>query len=171
VRTENVWHGQHGAVILGPTEARVARYLDDLTRHGLVTVRTAELADRLRLERSEAYRVLARMRALGLFGIEDDRSGSRGGRRVWRTGRPRAESGLDAGRHRIAWSRVVAWSRARRARLVAHHLRRTAPAHPGSGSPATSAAGVSPAPAAGGSFADMLRQYGAGGLLDAWGIT
>jgi hypothetical protein len=170
VRTENVWHGQHGAVILGPTEARVARYLDDLTRHGLVTVRTAELADRLRLERSEAYRVLARMRALGLFGIEDDRSGSRGGRRIWRTSRTVPDSTLDAGRHRIAWSRIVAWSRARRARLVAHHARRSVPAHPGT-TPATSAAGVSPAPAAGGSFADMLRQYGAGGLLDAWGVT
>src|SRR5690348_14224237 len=47
------WHGRAGSVILGPTEARVARYLESATRHGRVTIRTVDLASRLQLERSE----------------------------------------------------------------------------------------------------------------------
>jgi hypothetical protein len=169
MKAKRVWRGQHGSVILGPTEDRVARYLHDLTRHGLITIRTLELARRLDLERSEAYRVLGRLRALGLFGVANDQGGQRGGRRIWRTERAGTASGLDAGRHRIAWARVVAWSAQRRARVIAAiHTRRQGLTHPDT---ATPAAGVSPAPAAGGSLADHLRRYGAGGLLDGWGIT
>lgn len=158
-------------MILGPTEDRVARYLHDLTRHGLVTVRTMELAQRLDLERSEAYRVLARLRALGLFGVENDRGGQRGGRRIWRTERAGTASGLDADRHRIAWARVVAWSAHQRARVVAAlHLRRAATlGHVAAATPAVG--GPPPAPTAGGTFADRMRAAGAGALMDAWGIT
>jgi hypothetical protein len=185
-------------VILGPTEARVARYLEDATRHGRVTLRTVELADRLRLERSEAYRVLRRLQALGVFGIEDDRSGQRGGRRIWRTGRALGRSGLDAARHRQAWARVAGWASARRARLAAFMRdaisggRRVTPPV-GSASPAgghlrrdgrssarrsfhpvapTAPPGVLP-PTPGGAvtFADLMRGAGLGKLMDSWGVT
>lgn len=113
------WRGQAGAVLLGPTEDRVARYLEDATRHGRVTLRTAAIADRLGLARSEAYRILRTLRTLGLFGIEDDRSGARGGRRIWRTRGRRAGVALDAGRHRAAWARIAAWMRSRAGRIAA----------------------------------------------------
>jgi predicted ArsR family transcriptional regulator len=172
MKAKLVWRGQHGSVILGPTEDRVARYLHDLTRHGLVTIRTIELAQRLDLERSEAYRVLGRLRALGLFGVSNDQGGQRGGRRIWRTERAGTASGLDAGRHRIAWARVVAWSAHRRARVVAAvHMRRAA-SRAGVDTATTAGAGLSPgsAPAVG-SLAEQLRRHGAGALLDGWGIT
>jgi hypothetical protein len=169
MKAKRVWRGQHGSVILGPTEDRVARYLHDLTRHGLITIRTLELARRLDLERSEAYRVLGRLRALGLFGVANDQGGQRGGRRIWRTERAGTASVLDAGRHRIAWARVVAWSAQRRARVIAAiHTRRQGPVEPFAATPA--AAGSTP-PAAGGSLADPQPPNAPRGLLDGWGIT
>ena len=113
------WHGRRGAVLLGPTEHRVATFLEAMTRHGRITIRTADLVDRLHVERSEAYRITARLRVLGLFGIANDRSGARGGRLIWRTTTARAERrGLDSHRHHVAWARIVAWSRARRAHAL-----------------------------------------------------
>jgi DNA-binding MarR family transcriptional regulator len=141
VRARNVWRGQYGAVILGPTEDRVARYLADATSHGLVTMRTVDIADRLRLERSEAYRVLRRLQALGLYGIEDDRSGQRGGRRIWRTDGRRASVTPVGGRHRVAWARILAAMAASRARLAS--LMRTG-SHGGALSPSTGGAGAHP---------------------------
>ena len=117
------WHGRRGAVILGPTETRVARYLDDATKRGRVTIRTVELAARLQLERSEAYRITRRLRILGLFGIENDKGGTRGGRRYWRTAISRDGAALDDRRQRAAWGRIVAWARSRRYRLRALLLR------------------------------------------------
>jgi DNA-binding IclR family transcriptional regulator len=105
-------------VKLGPTEHRVAAYLADATRHGWIRIRTAELAERLGLERSEAYRVLARLRVLGLFGIQDDRGGARGGRMVWRTPTVHDGPGLDPVRHRLAWARIRGWARARVGRVL-----------------------------------------------------
>lgn len=113
----NAWHGRRGSVALGPTQHRVARYLDALTTHGRVSIRTVDLAEACQLERSEAFRVMARLRVLGLFGIANDRGGARGGRLVWRTRIAHDGPGLDPVKHRHAWSRLVAWSRARRARL------------------------------------------------------
>lgn len=111
------WHGRRGPVLLGPTEHRVARALADLCRAGRVTIRMADLAPAVRVERSELYRITRRLRVLGLFGIENDRGGARGGRRIWRTAIEHDGATLDANRHRVAWSRLVAWSRARRARV------------------------------------------------------
>jgi hypothetical protein len=79
------WHGRRGTVILGPTEHRVARWLAGMTRTGRVTLRTVDLAAATGVERSEAYRITARLRVLGLFGIENDRGGNHHGRRYWRT--------------------------------------------------------------------------------------
>lgn len=112
------WRGQYGAVVLGPTEDRVARYLADATAHGRVTLRMVDVAARLGLVRSEAYRITARLRTLGLFGVENDRGGTRNGRRWWRTAATRAGVRLDGSRHRLAWARVIAWTRARAARLL-----------------------------------------------------
>ena len=125
----STWRGRRGSVILGPTEDRVARYLEASTRHGRVTIRTLELARHLGLERSEAYRITRRLRVLGLFGIENDQGGTQGGRRYWRTATTHEGAELDAGRHRTAWARVVAYLRARRVRLGARlaHLRQRSP--------------------------------------------
>lgn len=118
--TATTWRGRHGAVLLGPTEHRVATYLADATRHGRITLRTTSLATHLGLERSEAYRITARLRVLGLFGIENDRAGTRGGRRYWRTFTDRGTR-LHGERHRIAWARIKGWAM-RRAALVAGRL-------------------------------------------------
>lgn len=103
------WMGRRGPVILGPTEDRVARWLERMTRHGWVTIPTSRLIAELALERSEAYRITRQLRTLGLFGIRNDQGGTRGGRMVWRTPNvDDAADGLDASRHRVAWARVVA---------------------------------------------------------------
>jgi hypothetical protein len=117
--TRAAWRGQSGTVLLGPTEDRVARYLDDATRHGRVTLGSRAIADRLGLGRSELYRVTAQLRALGLFGIENDQGGRLGGRRYWRTGVRREGRELDAIRHRLAWARITGWIRGRRGALLA----------------------------------------------------
>ena len=111
------WHGRRGAVLLGPTENRVARWLLGMTKAGRVTIRTVDLAAATHVERSEAYRITARLRVLGLFGIENDRGGNHGGRRYWRTGLETAAHELDARKHREAWARIVAWAKARRDRI------------------------------------------------------
>lgn len=174
--TAATWRGRHGAVLLGPAEDRVARYLVDATRHGRVTLRMMDIAARLGLERSEAYRITARLRMLGLFGVENDRGGTKGGRRWWRTPTPNGGTGLDAGRHRVAWSRILAWSRARRARVLAiagHHMPDRSTARYAAGSRHESPAGGSHAPhaihaPAGLSFREMFAAAGGAELLKAW---
>jgi hypothetical protein len=172
------WRGRRGSVLLGPTEDRVARYLDHMTRHGRVTLRTVDLVTSLGVERSEVYRITRRLRELGLFGVENDQGGTKGGRRYWRTlndrdGSPR----LDAERHRIAWSRIVAWARARRlsvaARLGELHtprsVTRPVPARIGSEAPTVDSPSLSPGPVAvGASFREMFAAAGGAALLDAW---
>lgn len=157
-------------MILGPTEHRVARYLADLTRSGRVTIRTVELATRLGLERSEAYRITRRLRVLGLFGIENDRGGSRGGRRVWRTAIEHDGGELEAVRHRAAWARIVSWARARRASLGARlaHIRSSRPdGRPGR--PTLAPPAFNPrVGGASGSFAEAMRRHGLGPLMDEW---
>ena len=166
--TAPTWHGRRGVVILGPTEDRVARYLNDATRRGRVTLRTVELASRLRLDRSEVYRITARLRMLGLFGIENDRGGTRGGRRYWRTAIEHDGARLDARRHRVAWSRVLAWSRARRARLVgAIRALHTPAAVPPRAAPATPTGARDSAPV-GGTFADLVLPYLSPDLTRSW---
>ena len=150
------WRGRRGAVKLGPTEHRVAMYLDAATRHGWIRIRTAELAERLGLERSEAYRITARLRILGLFGISDDQGGARGGRMVWRTPTVHDGPGLDPVRHRLAWARIRGWARAR-AQRVLHHTRR------GPGAPAPTVAGDRLHSVAGGTFSDLVAP-----LLGDW---
>jgi hypothetical protein len=173
VTGSTTWRGRRGAVILGPTEDRVARYLDHATRQGRVTLRTLDLATRLQVERSEIYRITARLRVLGLFGIENDRGGTRGGRRYWRTAIEHDGARLDAKRHRAAWSRVLAWSRARRARLVARiRALHTAPAGPDTPRPSPTAPDAVPSPASGaGTFAERMRAAGLGALMDSWRIS
>lgn len=175
----STWRGQHGAVILGPTEDRVARYLEHMTKHGRITLRTVELAQRLGLERSEAYRITARLRVLGLFGIANDRGGAHGGRRIWRTAIERASpQPLDPVRHRTAWARVVAYLRARRSTAL-DSLARLRQRRDGSNVPAVGSATPAVPPTqlgwasdtAGGTVATWLRRYGAGALLDEWGVS
>ena len=161
------WRGRKGVVLLGPTEDRVARYLVDRTKRGRVVIRTVDLIAALGLERSEAYRVTARLRTLGLFGVKNDQGGTRGGRWYWRTARTHDGARLDPKRHRHAWSRILGVARARSARL-AEFLRR-----PG-GSGALVATPTRPAvppgrPAA--SFAELMRAAGLGGLMDQWRVT
>lgn len=119
VRSAHVWTGRRGPVLLGPAEHRVAVFLEHATRRGRVTLRQADINDRLHLERSEGYRITRRLRVLGLFGVENDRSGSTGGRRWWRTSSPHDGAGLEPGRHHEAWSRITGWARATDARLAA----------------------------------------------------
>lgn len=159
-------------MLLGPTEARIARYLDHATRHGRVTMRTVELAAATQLERSEAYRITARLRVLGLFGVENDRGATKGGRRYWRTPVEHDGGMLDGARHRAAWSRIVAWARVRRdllhdrlARVRAtHHLRQAdARVRVGLATPRPDLP-----PGRGGTFSDRMRRYGLGPLMDEW---
>ncbi len=157
----STWHGRKGSVILGPTEARVARYLDAATRHGRITIRTVELASQLQLERSEAYRITRRLRILGLFGIENDKGGTKGGRRYWRTAVQHDGAELDDARHRGAWARVVAWARVRRYRIRALITRQDDGAAPvGLPTPPESDPGTPSLPAidsGGGTFGERLR--------------
>lgn len=171
------WRGRRGAVLLGPTEDRVARYLADMTRRGRVTIRTVDLVARLNLERSEVYRITARLRVLGLFGVENDQGGTNGGRRYWRTGIEHDGARLDAARHRAAWGRILAWARARRevvaARLGELHtprsVTRPVPARIGSeGSAGLVSPPVTVQPA-GPSFRELFAGAGGGALLEAWG--
>lgn len=177
--TATTWRGRRGAMLLGPTEDRVARYLADRTSNGRVTIRTTDLIAALGIERSEAYRVTARLRVLGLFGIENDRGGTNGGRRYWRTPTEHDGARLDGKRHRIAWSRILSWSRARRDRAIArleairHHTSRVG-IGAGTSEPArrdAPAAEIPPSAAGGPSFGAMLRRTGLiDNLLDEWGV-
>lgn len=183
-------------MILGPTEHKVARYLADLTRTGRVTLRTVELAQRLGLERSEAYRITSRLRVLGLFGVQNDRGGSRGGRRWWRTAIEHDGQVLDSVRHRTAWARVVSWAMARRSALTArlaalrssaagarasnanrpfpHHTRpvgaRASVSTTAGATPRSPGFRDSPGGERGGTFAERMRRYGLGPLMDSWRI-
>lgn len=163
-----IWRGRRGTVILGPTEDRVARYLEDATRNGRIRIRTLELASRLGLERSEAYRVTRRLRVLGLFGIENDRSGAAGGRAYWRTAIEHDGAELDRIRHRDAWARVVGWSRSARARAFGRlaFIRRRAGT-----ATAVPPAGVPHRPA-GPSFRDLFAAApGGAALLTEWKVA
>jgi hypothetical protein len=175
--TAHTWHGRRGAVLLGPTEHRVAGWLRDRTHHGRIKVRTVDLATELRLERSEAYRITARLRALGLFGIQNDRGGTRGGRFIWRTSIEHDGAELDRERHREAWARIVAWARGRKARLAEKLADLRATTHAGQGArgmdraqPATPGDGGS-LPSPGGTFAELMRRHGLGDLMDQWRVT
>lgn len=174
--TATTWHGRRGSVLLGPTENRVARWLADMTRQGRVTIRTVDLAEATHVERSEAYRITARLRVLGLFGIENDRGGNHNGRRFWRTAIEHDGAALDSRRHRQAWGRILAWSRIRRTRLAERlaairgdHTRPvdvsaravTDPTPPGARRAAPG--GVT--------FAEAMRRAGLGGLMDQWGVS
>jgi hypothetical protein len=160
--TAPTWRGRRGSVILGPTEHRVALYLTDATRHGQVKLRTVDLAARLQLTRSEAYRVTGRLRVLGLFGIASDPSGSEGGRRYWRTAIEHDGRGLDPTRHRVAWARVLGWSAKRTARLLSQvrGIGRSAPGPRPLDGPTPVGR---PLP----SFRDAMHQAGVGAWLEA----
>lgn len=162
----STWDGRRGRVTLGPTETRVAVVLDDLTRHGRITLRTTELARRCRIHVHEAYRITRRLRVLGLFGVENDQGGRLGGRRYWRTRIAHDGAQLDAARHREAVRRLIGWARYRRDQLTAaiDHLRVRDGQRASSGRP------VFP-PSAGPSFAESMRAAGLGQLMDAWGVT
>lgn len=171
--TSTTWRGRRGAVILGPTEHRVARWLHEMTRHGRVTIRTVDLISALGLERSEAYRITARLRLLGLFGIENDRAGTNGGRRFWRTPTEHDGATLDRHRQRIAWSRIVGWARGRQARIAARLAELRATTHAASVGPVPRRAATpsvvleeGPRAADGGTFAERMRQSGIGGWID-----
>lgn len=128
-----MWRGRRGPVLLGPTEHRVALFLEHATRHGEVSFATSRLELELGLTRSEAYRIAGRLRVLGLFGIANDRGGARGGRRWWRTSIEHDGPGLDPLRHRVAWARVKAAARSaqahatRRLAELRDHTRRNPP--------------------------------------------
>lgn len=168
------WHGRRGPVLLGPTEHRVASWLRDMTRNGRVRIRTTDLAIACRLERSEAYRITRRLRVLGLFGVENDRGGTKGGRAYWRTAIEHDAAGLNHERHRAAWSRIVAWARQRRAAWAS--VRRPGPNHQPAVPRRRQAAGAAPVAdpplaATGATFGERMRAYGLGPLMDEWGVT
>jgi hypothetical protein len=170
--TGATWHGRAGAVELGPTEARVARYLVSITGHGWAHVRTMDIAERLQLERSEAYRIMARLRTLGLFGVSSDRGGHGHGRRVWRTAIRHDGVRLDTTRHRAAIARIR--GSARRARLAGRgRLAIIRAAVPGSAARPHGGPGVaaSPPAAPGPTFAERMRAAGLGRLMDEWRVT
>lgn len=125
------WRGRRGTVALGPTQHRVACYLAELASRGQVTVRTADVAERCQLSRTEAFRIMARLRVLGLFGISNDRGGHHGGRRIWRTAIAHDGPGLDPVKHRIAWARMRAAAAWARGQVIATiRARRTPPDWP-----------------------------------------
>jgi hypothetical protein len=159
------WQGRRGSVLLGPTEHRVAVYLADLTSRGRVVVRTVDLMARLHLERSEAYRVTARLRVLGVFGIRNDQGGTLGGRWYWRTAIKHDGARLDPARHRVAWARVLGGARARRARIIELLASATIPQTP----PGPRWPDASPHPA-GASFRDRFAAAGGSSLLASWGV-
>jgi hypothetical protein len=168
--TGSTWYGRAGAVELGPTEARVARYLASITGHGWAHVRTMDIAARLGLERSEAFRIIARLRTLGLFGVSSDRGGHGQGRRVWRT--PTRHDGvrLDAGRHRAAIARIR--GSARRATLRARARLTTIRVAASGGAARPNGPGViAPHVTPGPTFADRMRLAGLGRLMDEWRVT
>lgn len=171
------WRGRLGWVLLGPTEHRVATYLEAMTRHGRVTLRSTSIASSIGLSRTELYRITARLRMLGVFGIENDQGGQHAGRRIWRTAAVDSSSRpLDHARHRLAWGRIAAWSRARAARLLAA-ARGIVNARPAVRSRVpdalvehrTEARRSGPTPGAGppSTFRDALRQH-APALAAAW---
>lgn len=175
-------------MLLGPTEARIARYLEHATRRGRVTLRTVDLAAATQLERSEAYRITRRLRELGLFGVENDRGATKGGRRYWRTPVEHDGQMLDGARHRAAWGRIVGWARTRRdllhdrlADLRASMAGTRAsnasrPPHSTRQDGATPHVGLASArsllnPPGGeraDSFPDRMRRHGLGPLMDEW---
>jgi hypothetical protein len=161
-------------MILGPTEHRVARYLADRTTNGRVLIRTSDLIATLGLGRREGYRITARLRVLGLFGIENDRGGTKGGRLYWRTAIEHDGATLDATRHRVAWSRVVAWARWRSLRIAAR-LADLRQSHDTSRPVPGGAVAIQPAaavpPTAAGSFAELMRRAGLGAWFDERRVT
>jgi hypothetical protein len=168
------WHGRRGPVILGPTEHRVARWLNDATRHGRIRIRTVDLVAATHVERSEIYRITARLRVLGLFGIENDRSGSRGGRQIWRTPTLHDGPGLDPVRHRLAWRRVVGWGVAHQRRIADRlaAIRNHTGTRPRDGSRVHLAAEPDPlSGSAAPTFAARMRSHGLGRLMDGWGVA
>lgn len=175
----SVWNGTAGAVILGPTQHRVAQHLVRATKYGRVTLSSPQLAAELRMGRSDFYRITRQLRILGLFGIENDQGGAKGGRRYWRTAR-RDGRELPATRHRAAWARVTGWLKARAKALQA--LGRAiagAPAGKGPHDPSRQAPpspphrqqplGLPLGPPSGPSVLERLRQAGLrSDLADAW---
>jgi DNA-binding transcriptional regulator LsrR (DeoR family) len=168
------WRGRRGTVLLGPTEDRVARYLADATRRGRVTIRHTEIAERLGISRKDLYRITARLRMLGLFGIENDRGGTNRGRRYWRTAIEHDGTRLDPVKHRVAWSRILAWSRARKSAIDdalagIRNQPRQAAGLDGAGDLTRPA--VVPRPdAAGRTFRDLFAAAGGSTLLAVWGV-
>jgi len=157
-------------VLLGPTQDRVARHLAERTRYGRVVVHMPTLATTLGLERSEAYRITARLRVLGLFGIEDDQGGTVGGRRVWRTAIAHDGPRLDPARHRETWRRILGWARHRSERVAAR-LAALRPTTSGEAGLVRRSLGSLPAsgpPGAGSEFGDAMRRHGLGSLIDSW---
>lgn len=165
-----IWRGRRGPVVLGPTEDRVARYLEAATQYGLVTLRTVELAARLGLERSEAYRITRQLRVLGLFGIANDRGGTAGGRRYWRTAIEHDGAELERSRHRTAWARVVAACRATARTIAATISAASWPVPTSAAIPGGAPGGIAgPHPAIGappGSFRELMRAAGIGGWIE-----
>jgi hypothetical protein len=166
------WVGRRGPILLGPTQDRVARYLDRATSHGGVRIPTARIQAACRIERSEAYRITRQLRVLGLFGVRDDQGGARGGRYWWRTSVPHDTRGLDDQRHVVAWRRIRGWWRSREDRVTARlaQLRLALTFTPAGPRPA--AAGGARSVAGGPTFADRIRRAGLDpGLARDWRLT
>lgn len=114
--------------------------------------------------RSAIYRVTARLRILGVFGIRNDRGGTLGGRWYWRTATRHQGAALDPVKHRAAWSRILGGARARARRVAAFMRDRGAPEPAIPSRPA----GAFPAPA-GPTFRDLFAAAPGGAeLLAEW---
>lgn len=170
----HVWTGRRGPVVLGPTQHRMALWMDAATRRGQVTLRMSAVAAALGLERSEAYRIARRLRVLGLFGVANDPSGHGGGRRWWRTPTPHDGQELDPVRHHVAWARMIGWAR-RRGALATDRLRALRQRVAGLDTPRPSPGAddgplPSTPPAPGRTFAELMRAAGLGPLMDEWKV-
>lgn len=94
------------AVVLGPTQQAVYRFVLGATDHGRRPVFTlARIASVTGKPVSSVHEALGRLRALGLIGCAA-RMGRTGGHRLWRVA-PRVSGALDAARHRLTIARVL----------------------------------------------------------------
>lgn len=105
--------GRKGSVLLSPQQARVHRYLESLTTRGRIVLPVATMSAQTGIPASTLYRHIARLQALGVYGVRLDQGGARGGPMLWRTAIPHDGAALARGLHRRAVARIIAWARSR----------------------------------------------------------
>ena len=95
------------AVMLGPTQEAVYRFVWGMTEHGRrPTFTLAAIAKATGKPVSSVHEALGRLRALGLIGCAA-RMGRTGGHRLWRVVSRSVGGALDAARHRLTVARLI----------------------------------------------------------------